>query len=201
MAGFDDKELALACVYSDAMLGLAEAAGLGDALRDELIDLAEYIAKSPEFATFFSSPMLDVKARQETLERLFRGQYSDLFVDSLQVLNRKERLGLLPAVAETYRLAHEDLRGRVEVYTRTAAPLTDEHRARLREVIAEHTGRVVDLVETVDDDLLGGLIVQIGDEKCDITLSTQLARLGKRLMDRASEEIHGGRGFVESAGA
>ena len=199
MASFDDRELALAGVYSNAMLELAEAGGQADKLRDELLDLAAYVEADAQFETFLSSPLVDAEERQQTIEKLFRGRYSDLFVDSLQVLSRKERLGLLPAVAETYRLGHEELRKRVEAHTRTAWPLTGKLRVRLKSVIAEHTGREVDLVETVDEDLLGGIVVRVGDEKFDMSVATQLGTLEKALTERASREIHRGRSFAEGA--
>ncbi len=197
MASFNDKEMALARVYSSAMLELAEARGEADALRDELLDLAAHVETDAGFSAFVSSPMVDAVDRERSLDRLFRGRYSDLFVDSLQVLGRKGRLGLLGAVAETYRRAHEELRRRVEAHVRTASPLNDDLRTKLESVIAKHTGREVDLVETVDEDLLGGIVVHIGDEKFDMSVATQLGALGKALMDRASREIHSGRTFVE----
>ena len=197
MARFNDKEVALARVYSGAMLELAQEKGEAIALGDELLDLAGYVDIDEEFSAFVVSPLVDAVDRERSLEKLFRGRYSDLLVDSLQVLNRKGRLGLLGAVAQTYHLAHEELRRRVEAYVRTASPLTDQLRMKLKDVIAKHTGKEVDLVETVDEDLLGGIVVRIGDEKFDMSVASQLDTLGKTLMDRVSREIQGGRTFVE----
>ena len=70
---------------------------------------------------------------------------------------------------------------------------------RLKSVIAEHTGHTVDLVERVDEDLLGGLIVAIGDNKFDMSVATQLRRVGSALQERASREIHAGRTLVEES--
>ncbi|MCH9035669.1 MAG: F0F1 ATP synthase subunit delta, partial [Planctomycetes bacterium] len=110
MARATDKELALAKVYSKAMLDLAESQGQAEELLDELHALADLLDENDQLDAFLSSPTVDVTARAQTLEKAFRGKASDLLVDSLQVLNRKERLGLLRAVCETYRLAHAELR-------------------------------------------------------------------------------------------
>src|SRR5436305_443733 len=90
------------------------------------------------------------------------GQASDLLLDSLQVINRKGRLGQLRAIAESYRAALRDLRGWVDVRVRTAVPLDDAQRTRLQEVMAASTGKKPTLIERVDPSLIGGLVVDVG---------------------------------------
>ena len=197
MPDVSDQELAVARVYASAMIELAKASDQVDALLEELEDLAQRVEADTAFNTFLSTPMVDMQARRKTLEKLFRGRYSDLLVDSLQVLNRKGRLGLIRAVAKAYYLAREELLGRVEVLVRSAVPLTERHRGGVREVAATHTGKEVDLIETVDEALLGGLVIRIGDEKFDASVATRLRTLAGKLLERASHEIHGGRDYVE----
>ncbi len=197
MPGASDQELALARVYATAMLDLAQSRDQVDVLLDELLDFAARVEKDTDFETFLSSPMVDLETRRKTLEKLFRGKYGDLLVDSLQVLNRKGRLGLIRSVVEAYLMAREELRGHVRVHVRTAAPLTDELRARLKVVVDRHTGKEADLAEAVDESLIGGLVVRIGDEKFDTSIATKLTALAGTLLERASREIHGDRVFVE----
>lgn len=199
MPNVSDQELALARVYATAMLQLAESLGETDALLEELRDFAGRVEKDADLRGFLSSPVVDAKTRQETLEKLFRGRRSDLFVDAVQVLNRKGRLNLMEAVAEVYYLELEELRGRVEVHVRTAAPLTRRLREKLREMAKAQTGKEVDLVESVDESLIGGLVVQMGDRKLDASVATRLKRLSAALADRASFEIHSGTSFVDAA--
>ena len=197
MPSMNDEDLALARVYSIGMLELAEAKGEVDRLREELLDLAAYRDRDAELESFLYTPTVDTDTRRKVLEKLFRGRYSDLCVDSLQVLNRKQRLGLIRGVAEAYRLLHEDRQGLVEVQVRTATPLSEGLRDRLREVTTSHTGKETVLVETVDDSLLGGMIVRIGDERFDLSVAARLRSLCRMLLDRASREIHSGRTFCE----
>ncbi len=196
MAGLSDKELALAQVYSTAMLELAESKGEADSLLEELLALAALVEENAELDAFFSSPTVDPDSREKSIERIFRGRASDLLVDSVQILNRKGRLGLFRGVAETYRVAHQELRGRVEVNVTTAVPLTDSLRARIKGAIGEYAGKEAMLVEEVDESIIGGVILQIGDEKFDAGLASRLVHLGKTLSDRASKEIHGDRSHV-----
>ncbi len=191
-----DKEIALARVYSSAMLGLAESRGEAEALLVELDDLATYLDKKPNFDSFFSSPMIDPTARERTIEKLFRGKLGDLLVDSLQVLNRKGRLALFRGIAETYRVVLEERRGIMEVQVKTAVPLADSLREKLQRVASQHAGRRARLVETVDESIIGGMILRIGDRKIDTSVASRLRNLAQSLGERASREIHGGRSFV-----
>lgn len=196
MATFSDKQLALARVYSASILELAERQGEADSLLEELGELVACLDRHAELDTFFSSPMIDPKKREQTIERLFRTRASDLLVDSVQILNAKGRLDLLRCVVETYRSDHEELRGLVKVYVRTAVPLTDALRHKLSEAAGRFTGRKAKLVETVDDSIIGGVIVRVGDRKIDASVVSRLNRLGRVLADRASREVHSATKYV-----
>lgn len=189
---FDDKHRAVARVYAEAMLQLAAAAGTAAALRDELDSLAALARTNPAFADFLANPSIDDDERRESLERMFRGKLSDLAVDALQVLNRKGRSALLPAVAAEYRRADDERQRRVEVRVTSARPLTDDQRGRLAAAIERRTGYAASFDERVDPSLLGGLVVQIGDEKTDGSAVTRLHNLTAALLARASREIHSG---------
>ena len=123
------------------MLNLAKSSGQEDGLREELAGVSALLAREQEFEAFLSNPTVDSEARQRMIEKLLRGRYSDVLVDSLQVLNRKERLGSIRSIAEAYRLLHQEMKGRVEVHVRTAAPLNEALRAKLRTKLAKKTGK------------------------------------------------------------
>ena len=189
MAGVSVQEQSIARVYSRSMLQLAEERGEGDSLLEELKGLVESLDRNPELALFFESPLVDEKDRSAFLERVFRGRASDLLVDSLQVVNRKGRLGLVRAIAEVYRMEHRDLRGMVDTYVRTVVPLTPALRERVRAAIARHTGKTPVLIEKIDPSLIAGIVVQVGDEKIDESLSRRLRELSAILDNRATQEI------------
>ena len=87
----------------------------------------------------------------------------------------------------------------MDVDVRTAFPLTDELRSRLRAVAAEYTGQTVNLIEIVEASLIAGIVVQIGDKKFDMSVATRLKAIHQAMRDRASREVHQGRPFVEES--
>jgi F-type H+-transporting ATPase subunit delta len=196
MANVDFRNLAVGRLYAEAMLGLAEERGASDALLDELKQFVEFLDQNPKVEHFLASPMVDEEGRARVLEDLFRGNASDLLVDSLQVINRKGRLAQFRAIAEAYRIAHRDLRGWVDVHVRTAVPLDDALRARLKDAIAAATGKKPSLIERIDPSLIGGMVVEVAGKKIDASVASRLRDLSEALLARASREIHGGTAYV-----
>lgn len=196
MAHVDEKQMALARVYSRALLELSEELGSTDELLAELLDLASYLEGDRELEEFLASPLVSVEDRRAILESLFRGRASDLLVDALQVMNRKGRLGILPAVAEGFRREVRDLRGYTDVYVKSAVPLTAGLRERLEQVVSRITGKKPQLVEEVDPALLGGLVIRLGDDKIDTSVARELEKVGDLLQARASREILSGKSYT-----
>jgi len=198
---FDDQELALARVYAAAVLALAVEQNLADTLREELADLVEYVGKTPDFAGYLSSPTVDDDARKTAIEKLFRGRYSDVLVDTLQVLNRNGRLALLEAVSQCFRTADDLRRNRMTVAVRSASPLSETARVQLRDLFAKRSACEIELTESIDESLIGGVVVLLGDQKLDVSVARQLAVMEEKLLDRASRELHAGHHYLEESAA
>jgi F-type H+-transporting ATPase subunit delta len=197
MANVDFRDLGVARVYARAMLDLAAAQDQADALLEELQQLGQAVAANPELATFLASPLVSGEARAEVLEKVFRRRASDLLVDALEVINRKGRLGLLPAIIEAYRGEYRELRGLVDARVTTAVPLTAAQRTRLTQAVAALTGKQPELIERVDPAILGGLVVEVAGQKIDTSLAMQLRDVGAALAQRAALELHRGARLVE----
>lgn len=200
MANVNGRDLRVARIYAKAMLDLAAAQGEEDSLLDELHELGRAVAGDAELATFLASPLVSAGSRAKVLETIFRRRASDLLVDSLEVINRKGRLGLAAAIAEAYRGEYRERRGLVDARVTTAVPLGEAQRANLAAAVAKLTGKQPELIERVDPAILGGLVVEVAGEKIDTSLATQLRDMGAILAERAAAELHGGARLVEESG-
>lgn len=199
MGSVDVRQLGIARVYARAMLDLAEEQQAAESLRDELVDLVAMSRTDADLESFLSSPVLDSDRRRQTLDTLLRGRASDLLVDSLQVINKKGRLSLLEPMLVAYQEELRVLRGEVEVKITTAVPLSDEQREDVRSRAAEYTGKKVFLVEQVDADLLGGMVLQIGNQKVDMSVSRDLELLRHSYAARLSSELLSGTQFATAS--
>lgn len=193
MARLDEKHVAVARVYSQAMLSLAEEADGAKPLLEELDDLVALLETQPEFSEYLISPLVDQDDRRAALERTLRGRSSDLLVDTLQVINRNGRLSLLETVVETYRQAYQEKHGEIDVQVTTAVALDDDLRASIVALAKRLSGRRPALNEAVDPSLLGGMVLRVGDRKIDTSVAKDLKTIRAQLVERASREILSGR--------
>ncbi len=186
------EQEAVASVYARALYPLAEEKGATESLLEELQAFASFQVGNPEFDDFLSTPLIPASTRQAVLEKVFRGEISDLLLDALLVLNTRDRCGIVPALAATFRQEFHLQAGRVDVEVHSAAKLSEKAISRLEEVLGRITGKKPQLTEVIDDDLIGGLVVHVEDCKYDLSLANDLRVLEQRLLNRASEEIHRG---------
>jgi F-type H+-transporting ATPase subunit delta len=190
MSGTDHRHDALARIYAEALLAITGPAGTSAALLGELEELARFLDAQPELAAVLASPLVEAGARQALVEKLFRGRASDLLVDTLQVLRRRDRLALVGDLARAYRAAHREREGILELEVTTAVPISAELRERMIEGASARFGKRIELRELIDPALIGGLVARAGDLKLDGSVRSDLARAGARLRQRGSEEIH-----------
>jgi F-type H+-transporting ATPase subunit delta len=194
MTSFTDDIMALADVYAEALLRAAEAQGQQDEVAAQAADLRAYMQEHPQFAEFLRSASLDDDARRESLEKVFRGRLNDLLLNTLQVLNRRNRLHLAGAVARAIELRMEKKRNQQEVVVETAVPLPDDVRDQLQRRLTARMGKEALLIEQVQPDLIGGFVLHVGDQRLDASIAQRIRAIRSRLSDRATHEIHRGDG-------
>lgn len=188
MASELDISRAAAAIYAESLLQLANEQNQAEVIGDELAGLVELWRREPSFAAMMSSAAIDSDARRESLRRIFSGKLSKLTLNLLLVLNDNRRPNILPAVCEAYRKKLGDQLGRKSVHVTTAVALDPGRRQRLIDVMRKLSGHEPVLFERVDPDLLGGMMVQIGDRLYDTSLRRRLRNLRSALF--ASTERH-----------
>ena len=198
MPQMDESIMAIASVYGRALFELARERGQEDEIAEQLDELGRYTDRESVFAAFLSAD-LDGERRAESLERMFRGKLSDTLLDTLLVLNDRGRLSIFGSLAEQFEHLRHEARNQAEVSVISAVPLESKERDALVEELKAVTGREIVLTEKVDESILGGLIVQIGDELLDASVASQLKRLRSNLRARAGREMHADKEYFVSA--
>jgi F-type H+-transporting ATPase subunit delta len=116
-----------------------------------------------------------------------------LFLNFLLVLNHHDRLDLLRPICDAYRGLRDQRARRIRIQVRSAAPLDDGQRDRLQRELQE-TFHLEPILETeIDPELLGGMLVRVGDWVYDASVRTQLETIRNQLIARSSHEIQSGR--------
>jgi F-type H+-transporting ATPase subunit delta len=184
----------IARTYAEALLAVAEKKGQADEIGEELQSLYhDVLEKSPGVDGFFDSPALSREKKDAALAKMFDGTASPLFADFLRVLNRKDRLGLVKLIAIAYRTLREQGANRVRVLVEVAAPLSDAQKDDVAATLAAALGKTPVVVVQPTPELIGGMIVRVGDRVFDTSVRTKLQRLRNQLTARGAHEIQSGR--------
>jgi F-type H+-transporting ATPase subunit delta len=179
----------LARVYANSLLAAAlrESPERPVELGDELTSFVrDVVVAEPEVGEFLSSPAVGKKAKAAALTPALEGQVSDLLRGFVGVLARNNRLDLLRGVAGAYRQLLEERAGRVPVKVTAAVELSDAQRAAIASSLKNVLDQEPVLDVRVDPDLLGGMVVQVGDTVIDTSVRTRLQSLRTLMLDKGT---------------
>ena len=187
---FDEKAGELARTYGEALLNAAQKEGQVDDLLDELDAVNSFVReKFPTFAVMMGSPVRTAADKDRLIAQAFEGRTLPTTVHFLRVLNRHGRLELLGPILRAARETWERRQNRRPVTVRSAVPLTDAQADALRDRLAKSVGGTPVLRQEVDPGLIGGLVVQVGDDVYDASVRNRLEQLRQRLIEGKTHEI------------
>lgn len=178
---------AVAAVYAQALLELAAEAHQLQAIGDEVDQLSALVDSQDTLRLLLGGRLLTADKRRQTVEQIFRGRVSDLLYRFLQVLASKNRLDQLPHVLRLLPRLIQQRQGIQEVEVLTAVPLPEHDASTLADSLSHLLGHKVAVKQRVDETLVGGLKLRIGDRLLDGSVSAQL-RLLRRHMVEAGQE-------------
>jgi F-type H+-transporting ATPase subunit delta len=180
----------LAKVYGEALMAAAQKQNRVNETGDELNGFVTGVFdKNPAIESFLSSPAVGKKAKFAALGAALPGHASDLVRGLFGVLTKNGRLDLVRGIAAAYRQLLDERAGRVRVKVTAAAKLTNAQRDSLAETLSNILKQEPVLDVRVDPDLLGGMVVQVGDRVIDTSVRTRLQTIRTLLLDKGSSYV------------
>lgn len=177
-------------VYATAFVSAAARAGQLESLVEELDSLVDdVLAAHPALERVLASRIVNSEEKVQMLERMLAGRASPLLLNFLKVLARHERLDMVRAIRVGVQQQYDVLRGRIRVQVDSAVPLTEGMVQSLAGRLKGMLGGEPVLSQRVDPDLIGGVVLRVGDTVYDGSVSTQLKRIYAQMIDRSVHEI------------
>ena len=154
----------------------------------------------PQFAALLASPALAAGEKDRIVVETFEGRALPVVVRFLRVLNRHGRLGSLAAIVRAARATWDRRQNRRPVTVRSAVPLDEGQRAALHDRLGRMLEATPVMNVIVAPELIGGLVIQVGDHVYDASVRNRLAQLRERLIASRLQEIRSHRDqFSQSA--
>jgi F-type H+-transporting ATPase subunit delta len=174
----------IARVYATALFEAAKDRGNLDAIREQLGAFAEALGDNRELQVFFFSPYFSSAEKEDGLKKAVTGAEDEL-LNFLLLLIEKHRMPVLFRIRRQFDALWAKENKRLGVTVTSAVELDPEVAERIGREIEEQTGNTVELQRKVDPDILGGLVVQVGNMILDTSIRNRLEKLRKSVASAA----------------
>ncbi|HTU78952.1 MAG TPA: F0F1 ATP synthase subunit delta [Solirubrobacteraceae bacterium] len=170
----------LARVYGRSLFEVAREQGKLDALREQLAQFADALHERRELAVFFFSPYFSTKEKQQALGGLLDGADA-AFVNFLELLIENHRMPVIFRIRDEYERLWEEENRMLPVEITSAIALDEQTTESLGRTIGERTGRKIALATHVDPEILGGVILRVGNSILDASIRNRLEQLRRQV--------------------
>jgi F-type H+-transporting ATPase subunit delta len=175
----------LAQVYARSLFEIAREHGKLDLLREQLAQFADALDQNRELAVFFFSPYFSTKEKQEALGRVLDGA-DETFLNFLALLIENHRMPVIFRIRSEYERLWQEENRLLPVEITSAVELDRQTTESLGRTIGERAGRKVELAASVDPDIIGGIIVRVGNSILDASIRNRLEQLRRHVAQGAS---------------
>jgi F-type H+-transporting ATPase subunit delta len=174
----------IARVYGDALFDVAKESDKLDAIRDQLGEFADAVAESHDLQIFLFSPYFSSQEKREGIAKAVSGAEAEL-LNFLELLAEKHRMPAIFRIRDRFDERWAEENRRLEVRLTSAVELDKDVVEHVREEIERQTERNVDLEAEVDPEVLGGLVLRVGNMVLDASIRNKLEKLRKEVAKAA----------------
>ena len=171
-------------VYAEALFDVAKDRGKLDAIRDELGRFVDAVDGDRDLQVFFFSPYFSSAEKVDGLKRAVLGADPEL-LNFLELLIEKQRMPEVFRVRRHFEELWKEENWRIEVTVTSAIELDPAVVEKVGEEIERQTGQKVDLSSRVDGEILGGIVLQVGNMVLDASIRNRLEKLRKSVAQAA----------------
>lgn len=168
--------------YAKAILDIANSNGKATNVNDDMKSILAAVVESAELKEFLSNPTVKGDVKVAALSEVFasvQNETKSLF----RLLLENKRFEILPAVASQYNLLFDELNGVEVAKVTTAFPITPELEAKVLAKIKEFSNKSVTINNVVDESIIGGFILRIGDKQYNASIANSLQTLKRELLN------------------
>jgi F-type H+-transporting ATPase subunit delta len=170
----------IAQVYSRSLFEVAKEQGKLDEVKEQLGQFSDALEGDRELAVFFFSPYFSTPEKQDGLKKLVDGM-EPILLNFLEVLIENHRLPAIHRIRRQYDALWDKENKILPVEVTSAVELDEGTVQHLGDRIGEQTGRRVQLTSTVDPDILGGIVLRVGNSILDASIRSRLNQLRREV--------------------
>lgn len=177
--------------YGEALFLLCEEQGSTEAVLPELKMCKEILAENPDYVKMLESPALSKEKRLQLIKEAFSSVKEELF-NLMCILCEKGLMHIFDGCAKEFFSLYNSTRGIIEVEAVSAVPMSEEQKRNMIHVLESKTGKSIILKNTVDESLIGGVVLRYMGRQLDGSLKAGINKLGEMLRSAAIRSVDQG---------
>ncbi len=162
--------------YAKATLDFAIEKKAADAVENDMRNIASVVSESKELQNLLESPIIKGEVKKNALLEVFKDA-NEITKGLIATLTDNRRIGMLQEVAHKYIILHEKLKGEDVAYVTTAMPLTADLEKKILAEVNKITGNKVTIQNKIDESIIGGFVLRVGDLQYDASIANKLNNL------------------------
>jgi F-type H+-transporting ATPase subunit delta len=166
----------IAPVYARSLFEVAKERDKLDTVREQLGEFADALNEKRELATFFFSPYFSAEEKKDGLHKALEDA-DEIFMNFLEALVERHRMPVIFRIRARYQELWDEENQLLPVQVTSAIELDESIVKNIGRRIGEQTGRKVELSSHVDPDILGGIVLRVGNSILDASIRTRLNQL------------------------
>jgi F-type H+-transporting ATPase subunit delta len=164
--------------YVKSLLSLAVEQKALEAVHHDMQMFDQACRTNHQFLNMLKSPIIKHEKKKEILVELFKGKVNPLTLSIIEILTRKNREPLLPAIASEFHNAYNEYKGIEKATVATTIAVDSKLKGEIEAIVKKLSAKKqVELVEKIDKDLIGGFILNVGDRQIDASVKSKLKTL------------------------
>ncbi|MCV6630565.1 MAG: ATP synthase F1 subunit delta [Flavobacteriaceae bacterium] len=170
--------------YAKATLNLALEQKLNDQVETDMLTIQNTLAESTDLQNVLNSPVIKGEEKKNALKKIFANT-QEITKGLIGLLIANKRINELGEVAMKYRILNQELKGKDTAVVTTAVPLSNDLEKKLLEKVKNITGKDVSIKNQIDESILGGFILRVGDLQFDASIANKLTKLKRDFTSEA----------------
>jgi F-type H+-transporting ATPase subunit delta len=167
--------------YAEALFQVGEESNSTEKLYDELKAVVDIIKENNEFANILKSPIISKEDKKTLITNIFENKIDKEMINFMKILADKDRLSFLAGIQEAYKALLNNKNNILEGVAITAVPMGESEVNALQAKLSAKYNKTVILKNEVDESILGGVLVRLGNEEIDGTVKNRLDKMKEQL--------------------
>jgi F-type H+-transporting ATPase subunit delta len=164
--------------YAKSLLSLAEEQGKLEEVHNDMQLVDATCKESRDLAVVLKNPIIKHDKKRSILEAIFKNKVSDLTLAIFEIICRKNREEILPAIAEEFHIQYNVFKGIEKATVTTAVKIDKGLRESFEKMIKQISDKkTVELEEIVDEKIIGGYVLKVGDRQLDDSIKSKITEL------------------------